>query len=661
MFRFEQQQPPIDIAFLAVANAEATLSATPTALEDRDGLIRQAVFHPLDVADALFSSLQAAELVRRALRVLQCCAQFAVHIASTRSSDIERLKSKVEEAQRERSDMFTELVEMREASSIYRDRTQQLKRAYSNVVAEQTQIKAYDEWKKGSRSRNDARRNLNVNSFTCTICGNTYPAEKPLLSHLAKRHPAAQSALRLYQNQHQLEVAEAEKAAALEAQRLECAAVSSMQAEMALVRKAVDDLSLNLRVEQEVQKRAVAIPLPPQQSPVAPVPQIIQLVAPPPQQQQPDSEVLSQLRAQQQRLDVMERFILDSKLIAASTTVASATTNPTRGTDHERYHHAHRAHTAAAATTVPTSIERPKASREKTVADVVHSAPHTPPIDDVSRAIRGASHREQLQQQAHHHSHQGHRPAVSAVMHSIVYDAAISADAGSALAPPAGSSGVEKNIALLSSSNMSGVSPKTPPASTIASPMVLALQGVAGGPSNVKAGASAVKGSTTPEQIPNITAITEEKRDVNEVSFARSSTLNNTTVQVSAPSTIQPLDQSSRLVRNESRTSAVPAAAAVDRSDSLSQSLSVQSGIRAAADISRPQIKAAFGGNEPTVSSRSTPKGSSSSSSSSSSSDSDSDESPGNERPVPRQLAPEVTSQPEKKEKKKPFWQRLFS
>jgi hypothetical protein len=234
------------------------------------------------------------------------------------------------------------------------------------------------------------------------------------------------------------------------------------------------------------------------------------------------------------------------------------------------------------------------------------------------------------------------------------------------------SSGSDSSIArgnanlLHSVASMGGVSPETPAAAAppaSAKSRTSPLTDAASMPFLQKSSAGA---PGTPEQnAPNLTAITEEKRDINEVSVARTSTL-NTTMHVSAPSSIlQAEEQPSRLRAGTPSSGAPKSEAAVAKQQDL-----LQVSVASSSAVEAPRaIRPAFAA--PTLSSKSSPRSNrsnSSSTDSSSTSDSSShdkakklrsDAAGGSSNAAASLGNPNDVN--EAKKKKEPFWKRIFS
>jgi hypothetical protein len=247
MFSARPATVPIDLKFLLVSDPESVFARDSP--ETRQRLLDQLTFGLVDATRA------STQEVQQLVYTFQVALQYLLH----RLGDHSR---RFGELVKERDRLFDEISELRETT-----------------FAVQRSVKA-------------PNRSLATEATGhCTLCGNHYPTQAALQSHIRKRHteaapsnpqPAAQSA--------------AEFNMRTESQ-LEASRVTQLQSEVASLKRTVEDLTVEIRVARELRRELDARGV--QQH--TPVP--VSVLGSP-------QETVDLLKLQSQRLDAIEQAIL---------------------------------------------------------------------------------------------------------------------------------------------------------------------------------------------------------------------------------------------------------------------------------------------------------------------------------------------------------------
>jgi hypothetical protein len=172
-FIFDVSAPAIDHHMVSLIDPQLTFAASGNN-EWKDQHIRQLGWNVVDLPDDLFSSSEHAATIRRLFLVFQGAIQYCKFRERQAVFEAGQFKSKLKSSKKEVSDLFDELVELREATALMRLGSHH--RQNGGAVARR-------------RGNDDRRETLEERrGFSCYLCGNSYPSSGPLQSHLKKRH-----------------------------------------------------------------------------------------------------------------------------------------------------------------------------------------------------------------------------------------------------------------------------------------------------------------------------------------------------------------------------------------------------------------------------------------------------------------------------------------
>ncbi|CBH11860.1 zinc finger protein, putative [Trypanosoma brucei gambiense DAL972] len=176
-FEFKLHQPPCDIAFLSVVDGPALYSSEEgTQTSMKESMIRQIGWQELDLPLEWFFSKRAYHLVRRVSRTMQCTIQYLSYRQQMLETEAKRAEEKLRDMREESDRVFAELAELREIVSMSGVKRQDPSPTNRKV--------AHERWRGHSR--------ITEQLHTCLYCGNNYPSNSSLNSHMIKRHRRVQ-------------------------------------------------------------------------------------------------------------------------------------------------------------------------------------------------------------------------------------------------------------------------------------------------------------------------------------------------------------------------------------------------------------------------------------------------------------------------------------
>lgn len=221
LFTFKLSDPPCDPHYVSLIDAESLYNASDTQADElKHGTLRQVGWHAMNLPDEWFMSQHRCHTVRQLTRVMQCSIQYLYAQLKRTERHVKKVSAALRECDAERDTAFEEVVQLRETVARLRrygaakERARNHSREYMRAMRA---ARASHPTRSGSHSRSDesgpsasryaaeeprsagyakgdrserigvAGRN---GALVCALCGNTYPSQGSLQSHMQKRHKA---------------------------------------------------------------------------------------------------------------------------------------------------------------------------------------------------------------------------------------------------------------------------------------------------------------------------------------------------------------------------------------------------------------------------------------------------------------------------------------
>lgn len=344
-FIFDVSSPAIDHHMISLIDPQLTFAASGNN-QWKDQHVRQLGWNVVDLPDDLFSSSEHAATIRRLFLVFQGAIQYCKFREQQATFEVGQTKSKLKASKKELSELFDELVELREATALMK-----IGRNRQNRGAAASHREADDR-----RETLEERR-----GFSCYLCGNMYPSAGPLQSHLKKRHSisaelaqkaSARCGVDVYQTAIELQKNEILR----EREESRVRELNDLKTEVTHVRLAMSDMAAKQGTEahreiefsrevlatsiQQVQQilaaAAVAASTPP--PPQAPQPVHVVLTQQQPSRVQQDEILLTKLEMQDRRVRELEAQLQSRKTSTPIPAVVAADIKNNNAPQSERSH-----------------------------------------------------------------------------------------------------------------------------------------------------------------------------------------------------------------------------------------------------------------------------------------------------------------------------------